>query len=133
MRSKPVFKSFGDVFTYMGNKTEKKLPSIRHTYLRREGGKISLYYHETAVVIYYKNMMRLFTDGYHTATTKKRINDFSVARVYVENGVWWILDKENPTTPVPFFEGVVIGWDGILFNSFWTVDIKETVDFTFFE
>lgn len=64
-----------------------------NTYLERDeiSDDIHLRYHWTAVVTYHSDgTMTLRTGGWHTATTKDRLNRFTPAAVWSERGDWFL-------------------------------------------
>ena len=82
----------------------------RHTRLVQTGeGDFAVKYHATPVVTIHKDCTyTLKTGGWRTATTKKRINDYSPARVYQRKGEWLLC---------PGASGEVVFMDGVRVSS----------------
>ena len=96
--------TYSELNDLLGNREEKK---IRYaTRVKRYGeGEIAIYHHATPIIIvndkgeYYIN-----TRGYHSRTTKDRINDYSPIGIYQKNFEWFVVDKENGD--YPFIDGM---------------------------
>jgi len=79
-----------------------------NTYLERHGGHLSLRYHKTEVVKYFPNGDTVLdSGGWHTSTTKERINwglpsGFSLSQ---DKGVWFLNSKA-------FQDGITIAPNG---------------------
>ena len=88
-----------------------RLKLKHNTYLEQRGESFVVIFHRTAVVkIFPDDRYQLFTGGWHTVTTKQRINQFSPARVYQERGDWY-LDSGRE-----FFEGVIVSAAGEVYH-----------------
>ena len=83
-------------------------------------GFIGVRLHNTYIVRFYRDgRVTLHTGGYHTVTTKERINQFTSKRVYQKDHVWYVvghtpegaLDWDNP---VEFTEGMNVGTQEVL-------------------
>lgn len=73
---------------------QKKLATA--TFLLRSGDDFVVRYHATNVVTIHRDgNYTLRTNGYFTATTKARINDFSSAHV-AQKGFEWFLSDGTP-------------------------------------
>lgn len=74
------------------NKNTRKVGN--NTYAEIEYDKsVSIRLHGTTVVRFYPNgLVKLNSGGYHTHTTKKRINQYSPVRVYQKNFEWFLSD-----------------------------------------
>ena len=75
---------------------------------------IGIQLHETFVVTFRPDgAMVLHSGGYHTVTTKDRIDQFLYAnrglRLCQERGVWWIISPHDPGYErIPFEDGMVV-------------------------
>jgi len=77
-----------------------------NTYLHRRGEDIALQYHSTDVATFKPNGDIVLTSGgWHTSTTKERINFAIGNRLHQAHGVWYIDDTR-------FADGMVIKADG---------------------
>jgi hypothetical protein len=86
------------------NAQSKKLAN--NTYLHRRGDNIALQYHSTDVATFTpKNDIILNSGGWHTSTTKERINMAIGNKLSQLNGVWYIGD-------VRFADGITIHANG---------------------
>lgn len=74
------------------NKNTRKVGN--NTYAEIEYDKsVSIRLHGTTVVRFYPNgLVKLNSGGWHTHTTKKRINQYSPVRVYQKNFEWFLSD-----------------------------------------
>ena len=74
------------------NKNTRKVGN--NTYAEIEyDNSVSIRLHGTAVVRFYPNgLVKLNSGGYHTHTTKKRINQYSPVGVYQKNFEWFLRD-----------------------------------------
>jgi hypothetical protein len=77
--------------------------------------------HDTVVVEFRKDgTVRLNTGGWLTVTTKDRINSHlpdGFGHLYSNKGTWYyrkgyVWDKENPSKPVRYFDGLILDRDG---------------------
>lgn len=77
--------------SFLGSRTERRVAGIRSTtIIRRSPTAIAVKYHATDVVLAHADgTFTLKTNGYHTSTTKARINNFSPARVYQKSFEWF--------------------------------------------
>jgi len=73
----------------------------RNTYLESRGpDAFAVRLHATDVVTIHRDgTYTLRTNGWFTVTTKDRINGWSPARVYSEDGTWCVWHKSDPKTP----------------------------------
>lgn len=82
-----------------------------NTYVRRDGTALSVQYHNTIVVTHHADgSVTLNSGGWHTPTTKERINAFCPWSVYQEKRVWYVSLPNNPR--VPFVDGMCISAKG---------------------
>jgi len=69
-------------------------------------------YHTDIIIVSNDNSYELHSQGYTTATTRDRLNDFSPARVIQKDFTFYVL--RNPeqravkANLVPFFEGITV-------------------------
>ena len=64
---------------------------------------VSILLHGTCVVRFYPNgLVKLNSGGYHTHTTKKRINQYSPVKVYQKNFEWFLRDG------TPFEDNILV-------------------------
>jgi hypothetical protein len=84
------------------NKNTRKVGN--NTYAEIEYDKsVSIRLHGTTVVRFYPNgLVKLNSGGYHTHTTKKRINQYSPVRVYQKNFDWFLSDG------TPFEDNILV-------------------------
>jgi len=74
------------------NRGERKVGNNTYAYIEYDGS-VSISLHGTTVVRFYPNgLVKLNSGGYHTHTTKKRINQYSPVRVYQKNFEWFLSD-----------------------------------------
>lgn len=132
-----LFKSYDDVFFYLGNKHSRPYPKgkPRATRITRNGSttSIAIRYQSTDVVTYTRECITLNSRGFHTPTTKRRMNDAlpDNIRVFQKNFIWYIGDRV-------FTDGVQITYDGKLVGPYpltevvdviyWNEKIKEYVE-----
>lgn len=100
---------------------DRPYPNGRATRVQRRGKyAIAVRYHETDVVLYTPEFLKLQTDGWRTSTTKQRINDAlyglpGYVSVHQDKGVWYLSVKQQNT--VPFYDGLTIDWEGNLLDN----------------
>ena len=102
------------------NRERRKLAN--NTYLCRDSEKINLLYHATNVAVFHSNGdIVLDSGGWHTMTTKERINTAlnSTNRIIItDKGVWYVARKDNgycwdkQNWLCRFQDGIVIHADG---------------------
>lgn len=71
--------------------------------------------HHTDIIYFLPNGdIRLNTGGWQTVTTKDRLNGFSPARIYSENGIWYCnyMSKEYP-----YQDGIILHENGTVSNA----------------
>ena len=92
----------------LGNRTRRKLEN--NTYLElRDNGDIAVKLHATDVVTYKPNGDTVLnTGGWHTVTTRDRINKYSNANISQKQGVWYV---DNIAT---FADGMIVKPNGTL-------------------
>ena len=93
------------------NRGQRKVGNNTYAYIEYDGS-VAIELHGTKVVtIHPDDSVTLNSGGYHTSTTKKRINQYSPVRVYQKNYEWFLSDG----TP---FEDRMIVTDSTLKTSF---------------
>ena len=103
--------NYTDVLNALGKRQSRKIAN--HTYIRREGAVLYVRLHETDVVTLHPDgRVILDSGGYHTPTTKDRIDRFSPVRLYQENSIWYIASGKEWFEKAVFYDGIVIGPDG---------------------
>jgi hypothetical protein len=84
------------------NRGERKVGNNTYAYIEYDGS-VSIRLHGTTVVRFYPNgLVKLNSGGYHTHTTKKRINQYSPVRVYQKNFEWFLSDG------TPFEDNILV-------------------------
>jgi hypothetical protein len=84
------------------NRGERKVGNNTYAYIEYDGS-VSISLHGTTVVRFYPNgLVKLNSGGYHTHTTKKRINQYSPVRVYQKNFEWFLSDG------TPFEDNILV-------------------------
>lgn len=66
-------------------------------------------YHDTYVVSCDGNTYELRTGGWHSMTTKKRINKYSPARLFQRKGTWYLSTSKGD---VEFYDGIKVDEHG---------------------
>ena len=88
-----------------------------NTYLENFYGGIAVRLHNTRIVWFHEDgRVTLHTDGYHTVTTKERINQFIDGRVYQQHGQWYYR--------LPLVEGAIEGAVTVIFSEGLNVGAK---------
>ena len=105
-------KTYIEAAAFLGGKPVRSIPSIRSTIVSRiNNAAIGVFYHGTPVVTYHDDgTVTLRTGGWHTSTTKVRINDFSPARIYQKDFNWYFNIGEGH---VDFIEGMTVDANGL--------------------
>lgn len=87
--------------------------------LRYDNGRIAVRYHDTDVVTYLPDgRVELRTGGWKSQTTKRRMEDYSAAYVWSDNGIWYVKPRSEGSpwsgngTSYLFAEGVILHPDG---------------------
>jgi hypothetical protein len=101
---------------YLGKKRDRPLPGRATRLQRREDGFIAVRYQRTDVVTYREDgSIVLNSDGYHTLTTRQRINEYAPIKTWSERGVMFIGQGYPWRQPgSPYVDGIVISADGSL-------------------
>ena len=79
------------------NKYSKKVGNNTYA-IRNDDGSIGIRLHNTQVVVFYaQGGVRFFTGGWHTVTTKARINEFAPKPwgVFQRKGEWFVWNYET--------------------------------------
>lgn len=101
--------TFASASALLKGKPKKKLGTAT-TLERLSDSQIGIRYHNTIVITYsYDGSIVLNNGGWTTPTTKKRINDFTNARIYQKDFVWYITDSNGTK---PFINGMKIDNNG---------------------
>lgn len=89
------------------NKPRKQDSKVigNNTRLIRHSDYIGVQLHDTEVVKIYPEHYILNTGGWKTVTTKARINQYSPARVYQRNHIWYVEDSL-------FYDGMQVNQEG---------------------
>lgn len=83
----------------LGNNTYLELDSVECIVVR---------FHQTDIVNFFADgRVMLRTGGYHTATTKERINQFILSTVYQKSRNWFVYRASDGST-VSFKEGMEV-------------------------
>ena len=97
--------TFEDAQRMLGTRDTKKL--ARNTWLRAEDGNMVVKFWDTDIItIDPQDIYTLDSGGYHTATTKERLNDLTPARIWQDRGLWYVANK------VPFADGIRVDYSG---------------------
>lgn len=101
--------NFNQADTFLGGRPARNVKGKRATLVVRLGpDEIALRYHGTSVVTWHRNGdVVLRTNGHHTVTTKRRINDAAPCRVWQHRFEWFVAQSSR-IEPIPFYEGMVI-------------------------
>jgi hypothetical protein len=86
-------------------KTNRKSRKVgNNTYAEiMSDGSVGITLHSTMIVrIHPDNSATLNTGGWHTSTTKDRMNKYSPVRVYQKKGEWYLNNDEN----TPYEDGM---------------------------
>jgi hypothetical protein len=104
------------------NSQSRKLAN--HTYLIRDGEQIHVRLHSTNVITFNPDdSITLNSGGWHTATTKDRINQYIPAgyRITQAGGVWFLTHttnaEHNPETKYKYEDGITITANGNVIGS----------------
>lgn len=102
--------------TFLGKRIARNVKGKRGTQIVRVDGGIAARYHGVSVVTWLDDgSVKLYASGYRSATTKRRINQFTPNGVGVyQEAFQWYLTASGEDAPVPFREGVKLapGEDG---------------------
>ena len=84
------------------NRGQRKVGNNTYAYIEYDGS-VAIELHGTKVVVFSPNgMVKLNSGGYHTHTTKKRINQYSPVKVYQKNFEWFLSDG------TPFEDNILV-------------------------
>jgi hypothetical protein len=91
-----TFKEASDIL----GKRDSKIIRNNTRLVRRDTGDISILYHNTYITtIDKKDNHYIDTKGWHTRTTKVRINDYCPISIYQYKGTWYFTTPEGSTIP----------------------------------
>ena len=101
--------SFDNAATFLGSKCARPVAGKRATQVvRLDSDTIALRYHGTSVVTWKRDGdVVLRTNGHHTVTTKRRINDAAPVRVWQHKHKWFV-GQSSRIPVVPFEEGMTV-------------------------
>lgn len=101
--------SFFSAQSFLGKKDKKKL-GCNTWLIKIDNDTIGIKYHNTFVIQYkLGGNVILNNGGWDTPTTKKRLNDFTNARVWQKNFNWYVTDSKGTH---PFFNGMIVDNNG---------------------
>lgn len=92
-----------------GDKTRHKLAN--NTYLVDRGEYVAVLLHQTEVVKFYPTHAELYSGGWHTMTTKARINRYGPVSIDQRQSIWYL------PRGIVFTEGIKIGYDGTVLST----------------
>jgi|SRR3990167_8606666 len=106
------FKTYQEADQYLGTKQDRPAPtgSPCATRVIRRADGIAVRYQETDVVTYYPDRIVLNSGGWHTSTTKARINEYAPVYVSSTRGVWHI--KPAHDDGQVYSDGLAVSWAG---------------------
>jgi hypothetical protein len=95
-----MFKTKYEADSFLSGKQQRKIPSIRSTYVYKYDDKQTVIcYHETDVIAYYDDGIQIHTpEKYKTVTTKRRMNSVLImigAYLYQKDYIWYVVDSTN--------------------------------------
>jgi cellulose biosynthesis protein BcsQ len=92
----------------------KKPLGERSTWLEKDNDDYLIRYHATAIVRIHRNgLYTLQSGGWSSKTTKKRINDYSPARLFQRKQVWYLrVHVKGQQQEVEFYDGIIIDSNG---------------------
>ena len=100
--------NYTEANSFLGIKNKRIIKNKRSTYMRRNDDNIELIYHNTAVATYYPdNTVSLNSGGYHTLTTRTRMNNALGNRGYIfQKNFKWFFKTDD--LQIPFKDGIRI-------------------------
>jgi hypothetical protein len=100
--------NFNQAYTFLGKRAARNVKGKQSTkVVRLDPDTIALRYHGTSVVTWHADgRITLRSNGWHTVTTKRRINQGAPVTVYQEKFLWYVDTAERKR--VPFEEGMVV-------------------------
>lgn len=90
-----------------------------NTYLENFHLGIAVRLHNTRIVVFHEDgRVTLHTGGYHTVTTKERLNQFIKGRVYQKSHAWFYVVNRGElgidwANPIPFEDGIDVSPRGL--------------------
>lgn len=102
---------YQSALTRLGKRDSRKIENNTHLH-RLEDGAIGLRLHQTDILLFYPDRTIAYSGGWHTVTTKARLNSYMPHSVGIRtsNGMWHVY--QGPTFLGMFAEGMTIGADG---------------------
>lgn len=97
-----------NVVELLKKRNTKKLKG--NTYLVKEEDHVGLKFHDTIIAKFYPNYQEIQVDGFHTRTTKSRLNEFCTG-VYINQSqhIWYI-------NKLQFVDGIRVDYRGQVLN-----------------
>lgn len=97
-------RNFDEALAKLNGRDRRMLDGLRNTYLERiTADEIGVKLHNTYVVRFHRNgSVKVYSGGWHTVTTKARINTYSPANLTQRNFAWYLNGE-------PFTEGAEVG------------------------
>jgi hypothetical protein len=111
-------KTKGDLLSNTNNVKNSKFVANNTLRIEYNNGTKAIRLHNTDVITETSKGFILNSDGWRTATTKERINTYSPARVWQNNGQWFIGNSL-------FYDGIVINKDGKVISKVMKADDKK--------
>lgn len=99
----------------MSGKSKYERKIAHNTVARLESDNIIIRFHDTDIGVYAPNGdISLFSGGWHTFTTKERLNDIipNQFRLYQERGIWYIYEYETQTSYI-YQDGITFKPNGL--------------------
>lgn len=105
----PLIKTYQHVENYLESGRDISLRRIEdNTYaVRGNSGQIAVRYYSTDIVTFWQDgRIILNSGGFRTATTKRRICEYSPATVYQRDFTWYVMQDSTWNAPIPFHDGM---------------------------
>lgn len=108
--------AYEDVVEGLHGRERKKYGNNTYLELGDDGNSVKLVYHNTIVAVFKPDMVILNSSGWHTSTTKERlnwamhlagINDSYISQV---GGIWYLTKRDGKKAA--FYEGMKIDYSG---------------------
>jgi hypothetical protein len=117
-----TYNELNQMFETCRNKDSGK-PLGNNTRLFKRGKNLAIRLHNTDVVtVTPKNEFILNTGGWHTVTTKDRINSYSPSPVYSVKGVWNVFNNSKPESV--YYDGIKLDKNGHVISKVISPDKK---------
>ena len=103
-----ICKNYSEALTLLNGRKSRKVAGNTVLSLN-DKGDIDLTFHQTKIITYFKDGGHdLFSGGYRTVTTKRRMNQFTRCQIVQRRGAWYVNGQ-------PFVEGMVLN-HGSIYN-----------------